>query len=452
MPPILGSEARREALLFLGLLVAVAFVGWPSLGEGPASGPDSALSDAVFRLNARYLLGSKTMFAGLGPGQATDFGTQAIPQLEAQVQTPDQRIALAVIAAELVGTDQALERLASLNCDQSSPELVADIELLELIYGEETSPITAAQSAGLVARHGWFAELALSHKLPPDDPQRQGLITKATMVALAFAALFLCGLLLTAAGFVLFLVALVLRARARLQPAYPKFAQTASAQRTPYLETVFLVVGWMVVMALLRTVLGNPEGPVAVLLGAIGLLTTLLILAWPRWRGQTRADLAVAVGWHRGRGVWREIGSGLIGYIAGIPILVLGLIAALVVARFIPGTPHHPVVDWIRAGGSGLFLTYLLACVWAPLVEETVFRGYFYHYLRGRTGVFLSTLTVSLVFAAIHPQGLIALPALAAIATVLALIREWRGSLIASVAVHATHNAVMVTLLLLILL
>ena len=55
-----------------------------------------------------------------------------------------------------------------------------------------------------------------------------------------------------------------------------------------------------------------------------------------------------------------------------------------------------------------------------------------------------------LVFAAIHPQGLVAIPALAAIAVGLGLMREWRGSLIAPMVMHACSNGIVVTLMVLV--
>jgi len=51
---------------------------------------------------------------------------------------------------------------------------------------------------------------------------------------------------------------------------------------------------------------------------------------------------------------------------------------------------------------------------------------------------------MGVLFAAIHPQGLATIPALAGLAIGFALIREWRGSLIAPMAAHAMHNGILV--------
>jgi membrane protease YdiL (CAAX protease family) len=53
---------------------------------------------------------------------------------------------------------------------------------------------------------------------------------------------------------------------------------------------------------------------------------------------------------------------------------------------------------------------------------------------------------VAFIFAAIHPQGWTLIPALGSIAIVLAGLREWRGSLWASITAHATNNFLVLSL------
>jgi hypothetical protein len=100
-----------------------------------------------------------------------------------------------------------------------------------------------------------------------------------------------------------------------------------------------------------------------------------------------------------------------------------------------------------------LIAVLVLAAIVAPIVEETLFRGVFYRHLRDATrpmGVFsviFSALVVNTIFAIIHPQGLIAAPALAALACGFVVGREWRGTLVVSMLAHGINNAIMVTLL-----
>jgi membrane protease YdiL (CAAX protease family) len=89
---------------------------------------------------------------------------------------------------------------------------------------------------------------------------------------------------------------------------------------------------------------------------------------------------------------------------------------------------------------------YGLVCVFAPVIEETMFRGALFHHFRRRWGWLISATAIASIFAIIHPQGWVAFPALYAIAMVLAALREWRGSIIAPMAAHALNNFIVLTL------
>ena len=158
------------------------------------------------------------------------------------------------------------------------------------------------------------------------------------------------------------------------------------------------------------------------------------------------------MGWTRGKGIVREIATGIAAYFAGLPILALGFLIAIVLIGLFGTMPSHPVTESLGGGTGGVFdiiMIYALACVWAPVVEEAVFRGAFYRALRveipGVAGVFLASLTTSFVFAAIHPQGILFVPALMGLAITFAFMREWRTSLVAPMFAHAMHNATIVT-------
>jgi membrane protease YdiL (CAAX protease family) len=81
----------------------------------------------------------------------------------------------------------------------------------------------------------------------------------------------------------------------------------------------------------------------------------------------------------------------------------------------------------------------------------------FYRYLRDRfsrwprwLGVGIAAFVSSAIFAAIHPQGLLAIFVLTTLAMGLALAREWRGSLYTSIAMHALNNSLITGLMLLV--
>ena len=65
--------------------------------------------------------------------------------------------------------------------------------------------------------------------------------------------------------------------------------------------------------------------------------------------------------------------------------------------------------------------------------------------------IVLSILLTSFLFAAIHPQGWVAIPALMGIAIGMNLMREWRGSIFPSMLVHGISNAVVTSMMLIFL-
>jgi membrane protease YdiL (CAAX protease family) len=175
-------------------------------------------------------------------------------------------------------------------------------------------------------------------------------------------------------------------------------------------------------------------------------------LFWPRFRGLSWAQWRQGLGWHTGRGWLREVGAGIVGYLTGLPILALGMVVTMVLAAFSRTAPYHPILDDAgRAGVWSALQIALIASVWAPLIEETMFRGALYHHLRQRGGWLASAVVIGLLFALVHPQGWTAVPALAALGGMFAAIREWRGSIIACMTAHSLHNGVMVAALLLML-
>ena len=134
-----------------------------------------------------------------------------------------------------------------------------------------------------------------------------------------------------------------------------------------------------------------------------------------------------------------------------IVLVALGVWIMVMLNKAVGAHPTHPVQQMFGRGAGMLTFVYVLASIWAPIIEETMFRGALFSHLRSRVGWWISAPIVSVIFAAIHPQGWVAIPVLSAIALVLAGLREWRGSAIASMVAHATNNAVAVTVMILML-
>ena len=114
----------------------------------------------------------------------------------------------------------------------------------------------------------------------------------------------------------------------------------------------------------------------------------------------------------------------------------------------------HPIVPIVLndQGASSVIPIMLLLTVFvAPLVEEIMFRGALYGYLRSNFGAVTSILLSSFIFAAIHPQGLLGIIPLMSIGALLATVREWRGGLLASMITHALVNGGTMTMLIIFL-
>ena len=177
----------------------------------------------------------------------------------------------------------------------------------------------------------------------------------------------------------------------------------------------------------------------------------LPVALWPLARGVRGRELAMGLGWHANgkgaAGVGKEMVCGVVGYLAGLPIFVLGIVLTFLLL-LIPGThAEHPVTQEIDSSLWGYLRLLMLASLWAPLVEETMFRGALLTHARSWMPSVAAAALVGFLFAAIHPQGWAAIPALMSLGVIFALIREWRGSLIGSMTVHALHNGFLITML-----
>jgi membrane protease YdiL (CAAX protease family) len=214
------------------------------------------------------------------------------------------------------------------------------------------------------------------------------------------------------------------------------------------------------------------------------MLLTLSSLVWPVLRGVSWRQVRKDIGFNFGRLPFLEPSFGVLTYCMALPFAMVGVSCVLVllllraagvftmVFRGAAGAPvggpagglvdpfapdpsiSHPVFDFVaNCSIPELIAVLVLAAIVAPIVEETLFRGVFYRHLRDATrtwgafSVIFSALVVNTIFAIIHPQGLIAAPALAALACGFVVGREWRGTLVPSMFAHGINNAIMVTLL-----
>ncbi len=197
-------------------------------------------------------------------------------------------------------------------------------------------------------------------------------------------------------------------------------------------------------------------------------LGTLVVLGWPVLRGIAWTQVRHDIGWTLGREPVLEPAAGLACYVMALPIVAVGLVVSLLlmslrnqVGAFGLGMaqnqPVHPIVEFIVHGSaSDRVLVFIDACILAPIMEETMFRGFLYRHLRELTcrwrwvvSFLVSATITSFLFAAIHPQGLVAVPVLMALAFGFTMAREWRGSLIPCMVAHGFNNGMVIVFILL---
>ena len=447
-----APEGRRlrMRMWWIGLIAVVVSM---MLLAGVRSDPEVVEEPArhvslQLRLLGRYAVGAARMMRNLDASDRRTGVGGFLVQIDAQSRHEIDRLRAAPLHAELEDAEAAVAQLERLIADELDEPLLRDALALLRLYRDGRDALSDEARQALIDRHGWFAELACAYGLPDDHPDRKRALAPAARM-LVLIALIGTGVGLTfLAGLVLFVVALVLFCTGRIRMGYARAPGRPDGEDLPLLEAFVIYLAAMLLLGLGTAVVEHLAGIEA------GLYLVVLVVAvpfWPLLRGMTWQQLARSMGWHRGRDIGWEIGAGLLAYLAGLPLVAAGLVITIILSSLSGVNPEHPVIyEAIHAEPWKIVMLFVLAGIWAPLVEESMFRGAFYHHLRGRMGAVLSALIVGVVFAAIHPQGLVGLPVLASIGIVFALIREWRGSIIGSMAAHAVHNTAALTVLVLI--
>jgi membrane protease YdiL (CAAX protease family) len=330
---------------------------------------------------------------------------------------------------------------------------------------EAAASLDETDRARLVERLAWFGELALVPR-GSDAAAREAVIGPVRIVAMivVLLALMLCAAAVL--GFAALIAMSVLAATGRLtsgmgppRPHHGVYAETFAV--------------WLAIFLALQVGGSVLPGPVMIIT-AVSFFLSLFALGWPVLRGVPWSQVRRDVGLTMGRAPVVEPLIGIAAYAATLPLLAVGLLLTLIlmtiqtamhtgeVSPFSPtGAPAHPVIFELTGDKLWPKLQVLfLAAVAAPIVEETMFRGVLYRHTRDMAlmrglGLGLSiaagSTVVAFLFAVIHPQGWVAIPALMSLAYGMTLVREWRGSLVPSMVVHGVSNGLVMMLLILLL-
>ena len=140
----------------------------------------------------------------------------------------------------------------------------------------------------------------------------------------------------------------------------------------------------------------------------------------------------------KGLPTWTDIGLAPIVYVVSL-ILAAGLTAAFRVfpwfdanqAQNLGYSPY--MMGWERG------FAFIALAVFAPIVEELIFRGWLYGKLRVRIPKWLAILLVSVLFGAIHMQWNVGVTVFC-MSVVNCLLREVTGTIYAGTLVHILSN------------
>jgi membrane protease YdiL (CAAX protease family) len=420
----------------------------------PASNRDVRLVAVL--MQARYLVGvAQLHLPGASPGDLHRQGKDLL-----DTGSFDQRLRYAIVTGELAGPRQALQHLRRLGHQRSDGTLTASEDSLELAHllvrlytdyekGPENLVLSDEEQELLRGRLGWFGELALAPEGGPHPEMRERVLAAARRAALAQVGVAFIGLAGAFFGLGLLLFGLLLLYVGRLRTGL-----VVTGQGGIYAETFALYLVLFQAMVYASRWLPS-GGDFRFALTGLVMLASLGALGWPVLRGvpwqQVRSDLGLWLG----RRPALEPLAGLGCYLAALPLVLAGLLITFGLMqgqrRFgLKLDPSHPIVGVaLRADVWTWVQVAILAAVLAPLVEEIMFRGALYRHLREATAsrfhpalsALLSALASSLVFAAIHPQGVLGIPVLMALAVAFALAREWRDTLVPAMLAHAINNA-----------
>lgn len=431
--------------LILGVIVAMNLLraqGRPDAAARTAPVDPREVVSVQLRLMSRYAVGYHLLLAKTGKADA---GQDLVKDVRRSAQSAVEKLRAVMVVGELKGPAAALTALRELDRAVFRDDLWRDADTLSVIYRSSPEQVDPAARQALVERHGWFGWLALSNGLPDDAPARELAIVPAQRTFWTLVMALVLAVTGLVCGIGLLIIAIV-TLRRRPWRKYAQEVLPEAGSGSAFIEGFVIYLLGMIAVAVAGAALFAAVPPWWTWVSG---LFVILAALWPRWRGVGWAPLRRGLGWYRVRSGWREPLAGVAGYVAGLPIMASGVLVTLVLSRFASGEgPAHPIVKDLATGGAWQIAgLYLLACAWAPVVEETMFRGLLYHHQRRLTGWIGSGVLVGVVFAALHPQGWTAIPALGSIGFVLAGIREWRGSIFASMTAHALNNGVVVTIL-----
>ncbi len=429
----MNQSKTGAAVSWFFIIAAIVLIQFSIYRKSSDAPYDDSAAGMQIQLSAKYITGIKQM-TGQNPMMQN-----RLDQMEQQInnyQGGKKHLAGIPVMAEISGREAAMKELDRMAADPDSVSDSSNLPVFYRLYHDGSASLDSTE-LNVLKDYGWVGRLALSQDKSDTDPERRAVLQSASRLVLLAGLLTMAAVAVLIAGVILFIITMVKGIKGTIK-------SNLVMPETPgvlLLETfaIYLVLSTSLPLLLVLIVPGFSEGRILMSVAA-GLLPIL----WPLFRGAKWNEYRTAIGWHRGKGIFREVGAGIVGYITGLPLMVGALIIVMILVKHTGTTPSHPVV--FELNRSPLFI-FLLASVYAPFVEETLFRGALYGYLRRSLPWAVSGIITGFIFAILHPQGWIAVPIIGVIGFNFCAIREWRGSAIASMTAHAMNNGSLMLIL-----
>lgn len=459
-PPVpeIGGAARRPpfpmiTLIVMSVILIAIFVGQQFMDKEPPKTEGARFGNGTTQLEL-MLQGKALLFQD----KLLKLAAQGNPGVPVPHQDPFDQIKPSVRDG---AASRAMAALRLYLDPDDVPTALGELDDLDkeledgedavhaLVRKEIETPgmLTEDEQSTLRYQMYWFSRLLFLSRADPNHPER-GTLTGQSVAVFAY------GVTVMLAAFAAFFVGIALLCTAYYKSHRGTLNLAFNPETnhgTAYLWAFILFIAIMSLQFVL-IVFGNvmPLAGVAIFGGSfVGALVSAFLMT-----SGTFKERRFAMGLHCGRGIFREIGSGIVGYCAIIPIAILGgilsaiLFALVWLSGFGSSEPvaGHPIQDLFFDAPIGARISLLLlASVAAPLIEETMFRGLLYRGLRRWMSGLVSGLLMGIAFAMVHPQLFVALPVLAALGLGFGLLREWRDSLIAPMIAHGLHNGILIT-------
>ena len=394
-------------------------------------------------------------------------GAQAMTAPDPLGTRPMARLAAAMLLAREGEADRAeaqWELAAQAKVAAAEPALLDAVHLLvsdwpQRVAGAAQRPLRAgvlddAQWQLVDRRMGWFGDIARADFEGDEAAAERAMGDQESILVAGMVAVFwFVGVGL--AGLVTIALVTGFSIAGRLRGGMVGQPRVGSV-----LGETFVV--WMLLflaMHLLAGRLGDGEPTV----GRMGLslamtFASLFALAWARWRGLSWGELRDAAGLRFAGGAWRFAWMSATSYVCAIPCMAAGIVLGMLLSGLLGDRSFqdmsHPVQEMLPGASAAMRVAlFLVACVGAPVVEEIAFRGLLYGHARQQSWRWPRALSIAFamlfsatVFAAIHPQGVLAVPALAGVSLGFCITREWSGSVYPGMVAHGLHNGVLLAL------